>query len=168
VGDEIEFKTGKKPMRIAVFTEGALLLVVSLVGLAEGLRLVIYKDPYTLYDPLGPGFYIIAISIGILTIGIVHLLSHSKKLFALEEMPVDKKMRIKMMSTVAACVIYIFLIRIIGYPLATILFFFLEFRIQGIKSWPGIAVLSLVLSALYYLVFVKYCSMVFPRGIFFN
>ena len=153
-------------MRIAVLAEGALLVVVSLVGLAEGLRLVIYKDPYTLYDPLGPGFYIIAISIGLMAIGIVHLLSRSKKVFTLKEMPVDKKMRIRMMSTVAACVIYIFLIRIIGYPLATILFFLLEFRIQGIKSWPWIVVLSLVLSALYYLVFVQYCSMVFPRGIF--
>jgi len=168
VGDEVEFKNREEAMRIAVLTEGALLVVVSLVGLTEGLRLVIYKDPYILYDPLGPGFYIIAISIGLMAIGIVHLLSHSKKLFALEGMPVDKKMRIRMMSTVVACVIYIFLIRIIGYPLATILFFFLEFRVQGIKSWPRVVILSLVLSALYYLVFVQYCSMVFPRGIFFR
>jgi hypothetical protein len=155
-------------MRIAVLTEGALLVVVSLVGLTEGLRLVIYKDPYILYDPLGPGFYIIAISIGLMAIGIVHLLSHSKKLLTMEGTPVDKKMRIRMMSTVAVCVIYIFLIRIIGYPLATILFFFLEFRVHGIRSWSWIVILSLVLSALYYLVFVHYCSMVFPRGIFFR
>ena len=155
-------------MKITVLLEGTLLLVLSLVGMAEGLRLVIYKDPYILYDPLGPGFYIIAISIGLMAIGIVHLLSHSKKLFALEGMPVDKKMRIRMMSTVAACGIYIILISIIGYLLATIIFFFLELRVEGIKSWPLVVVLSLVLSVLYYFIFVQCCSMVFPRGMIFR
>jgi hypothetical protein len=155
-------------MRIVILTEGTLLVVVSLVGLTEGLRLVIYKDPYILYDPLGPGLYIIAISIGLMAMGIVHLLGRSKELLQVEGMPVVKRMRIKMMSTVAVCVIYIFLIRIIGYPLATVLFFFLEFKVQGIKSWPFIVFLSLILSVLYYLVFVHYCHMVFPRGIIFS
>jgi hypothetical protein len=136
--------------------------------MAEGLRLIIYKDPYILYDPLGPGLYIIAISIGLLAIAVVHLFGHSKKLPTMERVPVDRKFRIRMISTVAVCALYIFLITIIGYLLATILFFFLVFRIEGIKSWPFTVVLSLVLSVLYYLVFVQYCSMVFPKGFFFN
>jgi hypothetical protein len=155
-------------MRIAVLAEGALLVVVSLMGIVEGLRLVIYKDPFTLYDPLGPGLYIVAIGIGLMAIGAVHLLVHSKKLPTMERVLVDRKLRIRMISTVGVCAIYIFLISITGYLLATILFFFLEFRVQGIKSWPFVIVLSLVLSALYYFIFVHYCSMVFPRGIFFS
>jgi hypothetical protein len=155
-------------MNITVLIEGALIVVVSLVGMAEGLRLIIYKDPYILYDPLGPGLYIIAISIGLLAIAVVHLFGHSKKLPTMERVPVDRKFRIRMISTVAVCALYIFLITIIGYLLATILFFFLVFRIEGIKSWPFTVVLSLVLSVLYYLVFVQYCSMVFPKGFFFN
>jgi hypothetical protein len=155
-------------MNITVLTEGALIVVVGLVGMAEGLRLIIHKDPYVLYDPLGPGLYIIAISIGLLAIGAIHLFGHSKKLSTMERVPIDRKFRIRMISTVAVCAVYIFLITIIGYLLATILFFFLEFRIEGIKSWPFTVVLSLVVSGLYYLVFVQYCSMVFPRGIFFN
>lgn len=155
-------------MDITVLIEGALIVVVSLVGMAEGLRLIIYKDPYVLYDPLGPGLYIIAISIGLLAIGVVHLFGYSKKLPTMERVPVDRKFRIRMISTVAVCALYIFLITIIGYLLATILFFFLVFRIEGIKSWPLTVVLSLVLSVLYDLVFVQYCRMVFPRGFFFN
>jgi hypothetical protein len=155
-------------MNITVLIEGALIFVVSLVGMAEGLRLIIYKDPYILYDPLGPGLYIIAISIGLLAIAVVHLFGHSKKLPTMERVPVDRKFRIRMISTVAVCALYIFLITIIGYLLATILFFFLVFRIEGIKSWPLTVVLSLVLSVLYDLVFVQYCRMVFPRGFFFN
>ena len=154
-------------MNITVLIEGVLLLVLSLAGIAEGLRLVIYKDPYTLYDPLGPGLYAIAISIGLMTLGVVHLIVNYRKLPPTAMVPVesvDKRMRIRMMSTVVTCVIYIFLISIVGYLLATIIFFFLEFRIEGIRSWPLVVVLSLVLSGLYYLVFVQYCSVIFPRG----
>jgi small-conductance mechanosensitive channel len=155
-------------MRLTTLIEGVLLLVLGLVAMAGGLRLVIYKDPRVLYDPLGPGLYITAISVGLMTIGVVYLVRSYRKPPTMNDVPVDKKMRIRMMSTVAACIIYIFLIRIVGYLLATIIFFFLEFRIEGIKSWPLVVVLSLVLSAFYYFIFVQCCSMVFPRGIFFR
>jgi len=151
-----------------VLIEGILLLVLSLVGMAEGLRLVIHKDPYTLYDPLGPGLYIIAISIGLMALGVVHLIVNYRKPSIMEKVPVDREMKIRLMSTVAACAIYIFLISIVGYLLATILFFFLELRVQGIRSWPLVVALSLVLSALYYFIFVQCSSMVFPRGMIFR
>jgi hypothetical protein len=153
---------------MTVLIEAILFLVLGLAGMAEGLRLVIYKDPYTLYDPVGPGLYVIAIGTGLMALGVVHLIANYRKLPAGEKVPVDRKMRIRMLSTVAACVIYIFLISIVGYLLATIIFFFLEFRVEGIKSWPLVVVLSLVLSAFYYFIFVQYCSVVFPRGIFFR
>ncbi len=155
-------------MKITVLIEGILLLVLSVVSLAEGLRLIIYKEAYVLYDFLGPGFYLIAISIGLMALGVVHLIVNYGKLPTMERVPADRKMKIRMMSTVAACVIYTFLIGILGYLLATILFFFLEFRIERIKSWPLVVALSLFLSGLYYLFFVKYCSVIFPRGIFFR
>ena len=155
-------------MKRTVLIEGLLLLTVSLIGMTEGLRLVIFKDPYTLYDPLGPGLYAIVMSIGLMVLGIVHLLVNYRKPPAMEMVPVDKKMKIRLMSTVAACVIYVVLISMVGYLLATIIFFFLEFRIERIKSWPSVVALSLVLSGLYYLVFVHFCHMVFPRGIFFR
>jgi putative tricarboxylic transport membrane protein len=155
-------------MMRTVLIEGILLLILSLTGMAEGFRLVIYKDPYTLYDPLGPGLYIITIGIGLMALGVVHLIVNYRKPSIMEKVPVDRKMKIRMMSTVTACAIYILLINIIGYLLATIIFFFLELRVEGIKSWPLVVVLSLVLSVLYYLVFVQCCSMVFPRGIVFR
>jgi hypothetical protein len=158
----------ERAMRNTVLIEGILLLVISLIGMTEGLRLVIHKDPYTLYDPLGPGLYAFFISIGLMTLGVVHLLAHYRKPPVMEMVPVDKKMKIRLMSTVAACVIYIVLISMVGYLLATIIFFFLEFRIERIKSWPSVVALSLVLSGIYYLVFVHFCHLVFPRGIFFR
>ena len=152
----------------SVLIEGILLLMLSLVAMGEGLRLVIDKDPYTLYDPLGPGLYAIAIGFGLMVVGVVYLIGNYRTPPTMEVVPVDKKMKMRLMSTVAACVIYIALISIVGYLLATIIFFFLEFRIERIRSWTWVVILSLVLSGLYYLVFVQYCNMVFPRGILFR
>ncbi len=154
-------------MKKVVLIEGLLLVGVSLVGMGEGLRLVILKDPYTLYDPLGPGFYLIAISLGLMTIGGAHLFWHSTSSLSMEWSPVDRKMKIKMAFTVLSYILYLFLIRILGYPLATLFFFILGFKIHGVKSWSFIVLLSLIFSAFYYLIFVHYCHMVFPRGILF-
>jgi len=155
-------------MKITHLVEGAVLLVFSFAGLAEGLRLVIYKDPYTVYDPLGPGLYIIAIGLGMMVLGVAHLIVHSRTSPVMQKARVDKTMRFRLISTVAACVVYILLIYIVGYLPATVLFFLLQFRIQGIRSWTRIIALSVILAGLYYLVFVQYCGMVFPVGPFFQ
>jgi len=143
-------------------------LVLGLVGVAEGYRLVTYRDPHVHYDPLGPGFYVMAVSIGLMAIGVLHLVYNYRKLSVREEeVPVDRKMRIRMISSILTCAIYIFLMSIIGYLLATLVYFLMEFRVEGVKSWRLVVVLSLVLSAAYYVIFVQLCEMMFPRGIFF-
>ncbi len=73
-------------------------------------------------------------------------------------------MRIKMMSMVAILGIYIFTLDMVGYLAASFLFFLLEFRVVGIKSWRINAILSLGLSAIYYIVFVVLCDVMFPSG----
>jgi hypothetical protein len=156
------------PGRVTVFAEGILLTIISLVAMAEGLRLIIYKDPYTLYDPLGPGYYALTIGACLLGVSIVYIITHYKNPPQIEMVPVEKKMKIRLMSTVVACGIYIILIAVVGYLLATIIFFFLEFRIEGIKSWLQVTILSLVFSGFYYLVFVRLCNMVFPTGMIFR
>ena len=155
-------------MNRIVIIEGILLLVIGLLSMAEGLRLSIYKDPHVLYDLLGPGLYVILLGIGLLTTGVVYFIVNYRRFLIIEKVAVSKEMRIRMFSTVIVLVIYLFLISIVGYLVATIVFFSLEFRVIGIKSWPLIFILSMVLSAVYYFVFIQYCSMIFPRGIFFN
>jgi putative tricarboxylic transport membrane protein len=72
-----------------------------------------------------------------------------------------------MIYMVLAMALYILLIDIIGYLIATPLFFLMEFRLAGITSWRRNIILTVIVSAVYYFVFVEYCSMVFPRGIFY-
>lgn len=153
--------------KTAVLVEGILLIAISVVTMAEGLRLVIYKEPNTLYDPLGPGYYALAVSVCLLAVSVAYLVTHFRNPPQIEMVPVDRRMRIKLVSTIAACGIYVVLIGIIGYLLATIVFFFLEFRVEGFRSWVSVVIMSLVLSGLYYLVFVRLCHMVLPAGVIF-
>lgn len=154
-------------MKTRVLVEALILIVISLIGLAEGSRLTLFKAPHIQYDILGPGPYVLIISIGIMIVGILHLIINFRKLITLDKVITSKEMRMRMMSMVAVCAIYIFLIGTMGYLISTILFFFLEFRILGIKSWPINTLLTLSLTVTYYLVFIKFCNMVFPRGILF-
>jgi hypothetical protein len=156
------------PGRKAVYMEGILLLIISITAVIEGLRLVIYRDPYTLYDPLGPGWYFLAVGVCLLIVASAYVITHYKNPPPAEMEPVEKRMKIKLMSTMAACAIYMVLITIVGYLPATVIFFVMEFRIEGIKSWVRVAILSLVISGLYWVVFVKYCSMIFPVGMIFR
>lgn len=145
-------------------------MVFSLVAMAEGLRLIIHKDPYVLYDPLGPGFYIFALSAGLMTVGVVHLIvnyRNYRKFPGMEKVAVTKEMRTQLFSSVMVLAIYIFLIDFVGYLVATLVFNFLELRIAGVKSWRTNFILTLILTTTYYITFVKFCEMVFPRGILF-
>lgn len=155
-------------MRRRVFIEGVLLLAIGLVGMAEGLRLTFYKDPSVLYDLLGPGLYVFVVSLGLMATGIVYLSINYGKVLSVEKVVGDREMRIRLISTILVYVAYTFLINIVGYLVATLTFFILEFRIAGVKSWKTNAVLTVIVSAINYIVFVQYCNVAFPRGIFFG
>jgi hypothetical protein len=153
--------------KTAVFVEAALLIIISVIAMTEGIHLVVRKEPNTLYDPLGPGYYALAVSICLLAVGVAYLVCGIKTPPEEEVVSVDRKMKVRLTGMVAACAVYIILISIIGYLVATIVFFLVEFKIEGIGSWLRVAILSLVASCLYYLIFVQICSMIFPAGLIF-
>ncbi len=176
-------------MTRSVLFEGVLLIFIGLVAFVEGLRLVIFKDPYTLYDPLGPGLYAAVFGMGLVAVAMAYLAVHRRDVIDRRDVvhrrnvvdqrdtadrrerpdgetaPVERSLRRRLAGTIGTCVVYISLISVIGYLPATVCFFIMEFRIERIRSWPQVVLLSLVLSGLYYLVFVRYCGMVFPKGI---
>lgn len=150
-----------------VLIEGILLLGIGLVGITEGVSLITHMDPLVVHDIVGPGSYILFLSIALAVMGMIHLAIHLGKDLKMKKVSVSKEMRIRMVGTVLALAIYIFLLKMVGYFLASFIFFLLEFRIVGIKSWPFNAILTSILTVFFYIVFVKYCSMIFPQGIFF-
>ena len=146
-----------------VWIEGILFVVVSLAGIVEGIRLMIEKDPMKVPEPFGPGAYLLVIGICLLAAGLVHIIVHAKERGEAKKVEVDAEKRRKVLSLGAVLAVYIALINVVGYAVATPLFFLGAFRITGITSWRSNIILSLVLSVIFYIVFVYYCNMVFPK-----
>ena len=153
-------------MNRKVLIEVLLIVVLSLLTMAEGLRLIIFKDPYILYDPLGPGSYILVLSFGLLAVGIVYFITNSRKPSFAGRITANEKVKVQLYSSIGVLGLYILLLQFLGYLLATPIFFFLQLRISGVKSYIKTIILSLTLSCVYYAVFVKFCGVAFPKGVF--
>jgi hypothetical protein len=145
--------------------EAMIVVAFGLAAMVEGLRLVVYKDPYVFYDPVGPGFYVLALSVGLLIVGAVHLVVNYRKFGVVAHTAGSREMR-QLLSSIIILVLYLLLISFAGYFVATLLFFLLQFRVTGVKSWRTNVILTLLFTAVYYVIFVRLCEMVFPRGIF--
>ena len=117
-----------------VLFEGLLLIVISVVGIVEGIRLVICRPPHVLEDPLGPGFYIVLISLGMMASGVADLFAQYNTSGKIEKDSISLEMKIKVMSMVGVFVIYLLLISTVGYGVATFVFFFLESIIVTVVS----------------------------------
>ncbi len=152
-------------MNKAVFVEGILFLVISLVGMVEGYRLMTHKDPYLVYGAIVPGVYVLLISIALMIVSMVHVLAHYREPPDVKKVTANKRLIMRMIGMVVVFAIYIILIPIVGYLIATLVFFVLEFRLAGIKSWLVCLAIGLVVTVSCYFIFVKYCEVIFPRGI---
>jgi hypothetical protein len=153
-------------MKKSVLMEGIFLLVISFFGLAESIHLVYDIDPNAIYDTLGPGYYILFLSIALMVTGVLHIVINYRKGVATPKVEVNKELRKRMIGILLVLGLYAVAIEFIGYLISTVSFFILEFRMVGIKSWQTNIILSVILAAGYYVIFIKYCDMVFPKGVF--
>jgi putative tricarboxylic transport membrane protein len=152
-------------MKKSVLMEGMFLLVISFIGLAESIHLVYDIDPNAIYDTLGPGYYILFLSIALMITGVLHIVINYRKQVAALKVEVNKELRRRMIGILLVLALYAVAIDFIGYLISTVSFFILEFRMVGIKSWQTNIILSIFLTLGYYVVFIKYCEMVFPKGV---
>jgi len=153
--------------------EGVVVLMIGLVGLVEGLRLVNKVDPDAISDVLGPGYYILFLGLVLAAAGMVHFLRIPGRRFDAKsessrpEGDVQKTTRV-VFYMIATLLVYIVLIYLFGYPGPTFLFFLIEFRLAGVKSWKMNILATTLVTVAFYLIFVQYCRMVFPEGFFFT
>lgn len=155
-------------MKRRILIEGILLLIIGIGSIREAIRLLRQKDPNTVYDVLGPWSFILFLGIVLIITTFIHLAVEYRKKLSKGDEGITQEMRRRMIGVIVVFAIYMILIDIVGYAVASIFFFLLEFRMVGIKSWRSNAILSLVFTAAFYLVFVKLCNMVFPHGIFWG
>ena len=155
-------------MKRVQLVEGALLTLMSFVSLAEGMRLTVYRDPYTLFDPLGPGRYILVLALGLSAVTVAHFVRAWRDragdgAAATAANRVGLKQVFRM---VAVLVAYIALIQFAGYVTATVLFFVTAFYVVGVTPMAS-ALLAAICTVCYYFIFVYYGNIVFPHGMLF-
>jgi hypothetical protein len=151
------------------WVERIVVLTISLVASLEGLRIAMQpKAPWLIYDAIGPGVYLLLLGVGLLIVALFHIAAQRKKNSREEQTTGTPGTQKRLMGMVAALALYVFLIDWMGFAPASFIFFLLEFRAVGMRSWRFNLALSLGLSATCYVVFVEFCSLVFPAGILFG
>ena len=156
----------KRERRILI--EGMLLCIVGAAAVAEGIRIWGEMDPKRVSDVLGAGPFIIFLGLCLMLVGVMHFATNYKRTHEVEKVAGKKEMRAKMIGMAVVLASYTWLITIFGYTISTIIFFLLEFRLAGVRSWPRNIILTIAVTVIYRFVFVDYCNMIFPRGIFFR
>jgi hypothetical protein len=162
----IPFHVMRETMKRATIVEGAILLVISLTGIIQGLQLNAIKDPQRLALLMGPGTYILVLSSILLITAVAHVLLDYRKGAAASAKTSEVHASKKLILMIVVFALYAFLIDIFGYIIPTILFFLLEFRLAGVTSWKVNTILTAGLVVSFYFIFIKYCEMIFPYGIF--
>jgi len=149
------------------WAEAGLLLGMGVAAILEGVRLVTQKHPNTLYDVLGPGLYICLLGVALLAAAMA-VACGGRTPAPLDRDEPGASVSRRMTGTVGVLVGYALLLGVAGYLVATVLFFVAEFRLTGAKSWREAALLGAGYAAVFYLVFVYECNLVFPRGVLFH
>ncbi len=155
-------------MKRTIVIEGCVLLAFSLCGLVGGFALYINRDARTQSSVMAPGTYVLVLSVALILTALVYVYLSARKASRTDSVMSGKTQapwvsRI-VINVIGVFAVYAYLIQLIGYTVPTILFLLVEFRLLGVKSWKGNIVLTAVVAATFYLVFIKYCEMIFPHG----
>jgi hypothetical protein len=159
-------------MKMMGWIEGVVLLVIGLISLVEGLRLISRIDLHAITDVLGPGYYIFSLGLILMVTGIAYFATRYRNIFKTKKDGLNSEVGIQKINKVvfymiAVFIIYIILIDIFGYVVPTFFFFLLEFKLAGVKSWKINVILTLLVTSVFYLIFIQYCRIVFPHGLVF-
>ena len=150
-------------LKRTVVIEALILWGIGIVSMVEALRLILYKDPNVLYDIFGPGSFVLLISIGLIIAGVFHFFAGYKKSDDGKTFVAVREAIIPVVCTILATAGYVFLIGIVGYAVASFLFFVAQLKIFGVNHWKINIGMAAILATVYYFVFIELCLMFFPR-----
>ena len=149
--------------------ESLMVIVLSVIGLIDAWRLSgVVRGGGPFHDVIGPDRYLGAISIGLFICGGWRLRGNLKSL----GQDVGKKGEkgegnvtlVVLVITVLA--VYSVLLPLLGYLLATLLFFPVIYFIFGVRSWLKSIVVGLLTAALFYAIFAHFAELPLPKGLF--
>jgi len=156
-----------------LLTEVSVVVILGVFSISEGIRLVLAAKLHQ-YDILGPGFYNIGLGSVLIIVSLISFVSERKKAFRLAgkaaatQSSAKSEYQKKLISMIVLMIAYIFLMQLTGYLFASLVFFFVINRIVGFRSWLTSIGVTVLMTASFYLVFVTWMGIIFPRGVLFN
>ena len=140
--------------------EGLLLIALALIGAADGFlslnRTLLQREV------LSPGAYLIAVSAVLLVLSCAYLLGSMKRASSVPE-AIGARAGTGMVTWGAAAA-YAIGIPLLGYALASFLFFGMVFYLLGTRPWQRAILASLVFTLVFYLVFIEIAGIRMPSG----
>lgn len=154
-------------MKTATKVEGAIFAGIGVVGMIEGARLS--GDTSGLYQMMGPGAYVFLLSLALAVTAVYHMVTHLRHADRpRRETTGEKRATGRVIALTALMAANVFLIYLFGYATALAIFFFVSFRILQVEKWWVNVAVSVTLAAIFHIIFVKLCSVVFPPGLLFG
>ena len=148
--------------------ESLIVILLAGIGIVDGWRLSnVVREGGMFHDVIGPDRYLIAISFGLMIMGIRQLVVSLRKkgdTHAKEEEKEGGKM--KLVCVVAlVLILYTLVLPLTGYLLASLLFFPIIFFIFGVRPWLKSAAIGLITAALFYAIFEYFAEVPLPKGL---
>jgi cytochrome b561 len=151
--------------------ESILIIVLGALGIADAWRLSnLVRAEGSFHDVIGPDRYLGIISAGLFICGVWNLAADLKSRKPPQAKREEKEgSQIRQVVLVAFLLfVYTFAIPILGYLLATFVFFPVIYFTFGVRPWPKSVIVGLITAALFYAIFAYFAEMPLPKGLFEN
>jgi hypothetical protein len=141
-----------------------------IVVLLTGVVFLLYNMKYSLgqWANPGPGVFPLIVGGVWVALAIGHLVSVFRRHKALEgEILQENKRTTKVLFMIAALVVYLLVVKTLGFFLTTFLFVIVCSRLAGARDWGRPVAFSIGLNLFCYLLFGMWLKLSFPKGILF-
>lgn len=150
-------------MKKGVVADVLFVLILGSLGFYEGIRLT--KVQLLNPDPVGPGWYLAAISGLLVLLGVLYLFAPENRK-TLADRTQQKVPRFFYIGTGGRLTIvllaYVIAIPLLGYISASLFFFVMTFYITGVKTWLKSIAYGITLTIIFKLLFVNIAGISFP------
>jgi len=145
----------------ALWIEVTVFLVVGLVGLVEGFG-ALGRRAFQ-QEPLTPGAYLMGVA-GLLCVASVVYLVSARRMAAAASNPAGLSLGPETGLWVAMLG-YAFLLPVLGYALATVLFFAFAFWVLQVRPWLRAGLTGILFATIFVLGFVVLANLLLPSGL---
>jgi hypothetical protein len=152
-------------MRVrTAWIEGALLMVIGCASVIEATYLMAQREPGAVPESVGPGTYVMGLGVALILTSVLYARTHwRERVDGRDGRCYPAGIHSHVIGFFGITAAYVVLIGLVGYLISSLIFFACAFRMAGVVRWRTIGIVSCGMSLGCYVLFVKYCGLIFPK-----